>query len=201
MMDSLATCLNSQHKKARKFLAKLNFLKKFTSRKKRRPKRLVSDLSRSTSSFAAMELSNQLKQVFKFIDTNGDGKISSFELEDVLLNLGHDEKLANKEAEGMVREMDSNGDGFVDLQEFLNAMELDNDAIGNDIMGAFSVFDADKKGLISAKDLQRVLKYLGCGKCSLRECHLMIKGVDKDGDGFVNFEEFKLMMGAGGCKV
>ncbi|KAL2536488.1 putative calcium-binding protein CML25 [Forsythia ovata] len=200
MMDSLATCLNSQHKRARKFLAKLNILKKFTSRKKRRPKRLVSDLSWSTSSFAAMELSNQLKQVFKFIDTNGDGKISSFELEDVLLNLGHDEKIANKEAEGMVREMDSNGDGLVDLQEFLNAMELDNDAIGIDIVGAFSVFDADKNGLISAKDLQRVLKCLGCGKCSLRECHLMIKGVDKDGDGFVNFEEFKLMMSAG-CKV
>ncbi|CAA3032646.1 probable calcium-binding CML23 [Olea europaea subsp. europaea] len=200
MLDSLSTCLNSQNKRARKFIAKLNFLKKFTSWKRRKPKRLVSDLSWLTSSFAAMELSNQLEQVFKFIDTNGDGKLSSYELEDVLLNLGNDKKVANKEAEEMVREMDSNGDGFVDLQEFLNAMELDNDAIGIDIMEAFRVFDADKNGLISAEDLQRVFKCLGCGKCSLRDCHSMIKGVDKDGDGFVNFEDFKLMMSAG-CKI
>ncbi|KAG9156916.1 hypothetical protein Leryth_015509 [Lithospermum erythrorhizon] len=156
-----------------------------------------------------MEVSNQLKQVFKFIDSNGDGKISELELSQVLLSLGHEKSVAEKEAEGMLREMDCDGDGFVDLDEFMKVMEIDgvenqDEAVfccckEDELMEAFLVFDADKNGVISPKELQSVLVSLGCGKCSLRQCRRMIKSVDKDGDGFVNFEEFKCMM-ALGCK-
>ncbi|CAI0400482.1 unnamed protein product [Linum tenue] len=31
-------------------------------------------------------------------------------------------------------------------------------------------------------------------KCSMEECARMIKGVDADGDGCVNFQEFEKMM-------
>ncbi|KAK6140598.1 hypothetical protein DH2020_025662 [Rehmannia glutinosa] len=126
------------------------------------------------------------------------------ELKQLLLSLGHEKKSAAKEADVMVREMDSDGDGFVDLDEFMNVMNTDrNEDYANgilresEIMEAFKVFDADSNGLISAKELKRVLARLGCGNCSVKECRKMIKGVDKDGDGFVNFEEFKFMMAAG----
>lgn len=150
-----------------------------------------------------MELSNQLKHVFEFIDTNGDGKISPLELSQVLLSLGQEESSAAVEAEVMVKEMDSDGDGLVDLDEFMSVMgrrsDTDNgiptfSAKEGDLLEAFLIFDTDKNGFISAKELQRVLINLGCQKCSLRHCRRMIKGVDKDGDGFVNFEEFKSMM-------
>lgn len=149
-----------------------------------------------------MEASNQLKQVFEFFDANGDGKISPLELSEVLHSLGHEKSMASKEAEGMVKQMDCNGDGFIDLDEFMIVMESDK-AIGengkeeDDLRNAFLIFDSDKNGFISAKELQRVLVSLGCSNCSLRECRKMIKGVDKDGDGFVDFEEFKSMMSAG----
>lgn len=150
-----------------------------------------------------MEVSYQLKQVFKLIDTDGDGKISPLELSEVLLSLGHEKTSAAEEALGMVREMDSDGDGFVDLDEFLSVVASTENEIGNcsakedDLAQAFLVFDADKNGFISAEELQRVLVRLGCPKCSLRDCRRMIKGVDKDGDGFVDFEEFKSMMNVG----
>ncbi|CDP17785.1 unnamed protein product [Coffea canephora] len=151
-----------------------------------------------------MEVSNQLKQVFKIIDKNGDGKISPLELSDVLLSLGHEKSLATTEAEGMVREMDCDGDGFVDLDEFMNVMGAhESERVASfldgedDLAEAFQIFDADKNGFISAKELQRVLISLGCQNCSLRECRRMIKGVDRDGDGSVNFQEFKSMMSAG----
>ncbi|PHT47912.1 Chloride channel protein CLC-a [Capsicum baccatum] len=51
----------------------------------------------------------------------------------------------------------------------------------------------DKNGSISAEELQRVIQSLG-EDCSLAECRKIISGVDCDGDGMINFEEFKIMM-------
>ena len=151
-----------------------------------------------------MEVSNQFKQVFKIIDANGDGKISTAELSEILSCMGYKKHKAAKEAEGMVRELDFNGDGFIDLDEFMvvmNGFEGKNGGGKQEdddyLMDAFLVFDADKNGLISAKELRRVLMNLGCDKCSLKECKRMIKGFDKNGDGFVDFEEFRAMMKLG----
>ncbi|KAL3536934.1 hypothetical protein ACH5RR_000300 [Cinchona calisaya] len=203
MLNSLKICLSSLGK-PRKLNFLINLIKSWM-KKRRKSKKFATDLSWLAASFAAMEVSNQLKQVFKIIDKNGDGKLSPLELSEVLLSLGHEKSLATKEAEGMVREMDCDGDGFVDLDEFMMVVDsAENQQVGSfldkegDVLPqAFQFFDADKNGFISAKELQRVLLSLGCQNCSLRECKRMIKGVDKDGDGFVNFEEFKSMMSAG----
>lgn len=194
MPDSIRIWLLSLQKFTRKFFERLNVLNKAKNCKRKKPNRLISDLSWLASSFAAMEVSNQLKQVFKFFDVNGDGKISPLELSEVLLSLGHEKSMAAEEAEGMVREMDCDGDGFIDLDEFMNVMDTDNKVL----MDAFGIFDTDNNGFISAEELQRVLSSLGCDNCSLSECRRMINGVDKDGDGFVDFEEFKSMMASGG---
>nr|QGZ07672.1 putative calcium-binding protein [Fragaria x ananassa] len=169
-------------------------------RKKRRRSSNLDAPATAASSFAAMEVSNQFKQVFEVMDANGDGKISPVELSEVLCCLGYKNKsAAAKEAEGMVREMDCNGDGFIDLDEFMTAVSANdtkrsgNDG-GDDLMDAFLIFDTDKNGKISAKELRRVLVSLGCERSSLKECKQMIKGVDRNGDGVVDFEEFRLMM-------
>ncbi|KAB2595513.1 calcium-binding protein CML23 [Pyrus ussuriensis x Pyrus communis] len=176
--------------------------------KKRKPPKLSSIFdapAATTSSFAAMEVSNQFKQVFEVMDANGDGKISPLELSVMLSCLGYKKSIATKEAEGIVREMDFNGDGFIDLDEFMTAVNVDRSrnnskmlGLGmrkkSELMDAFRIFDADKNGKISAEELQKVLVSLGCQKCSLKECRKMIKGVDRNGDGAVDFEEFRLMM-------
>lgn len=55
-----------------------------------------------------------------------------------------------------------------------------------------------RNGLISVTELHSVMGRLNM-KCSLEECETMVKSVDADGDGNVNFEEFKIMMsGSGG---
>jgi len=162
----------------------------------------ISDIS--ISSFIQNEESGQFRQIFKLIDTNNDGKISTTELSEVLSCLGYNKCTAAKEAESMIRVLDFNGDGFVDIDEFMFVMKEDgNYGKGKEhdhdeyLMDAFLVFDIDKNGLISPKELRRVLVNLGCENSSLRDCKRMIKGVDKNGDGFVDFEEFRSMMKIG----
>ncbi|RYR71022.1 hypothetical protein Ahy_A02g005326 isoform A [Arachis hypogaea] len=167
------------------------------------------DFDEFSASFIDMNLSRQFQQVFKLIDSNGDGKISTTELSETLLCLGYNKCMAKKEAERMVRALDFNGDGFVDFDEFMVVMRegiatteeggKNNNNIDQDeyLMDAFHVFDSDKNGLISAKELRRVLVNLGCDRCSIRECKRMIKSVDKNGDGFVDFDEFRSMMKKG----
>ncbi|KAK7260263.1 hypothetical protein RIF29_26168 [Crotalaria pallida] len=195
MFHSFITCFIFLHRKA-KFL--------FYKPRSRPNKRFSStlDLS-STTSFLHMKVSGQFQHVFKLIDTNGDGKISTTELSEMLSCLGHNKCMAAKEAEGMVRVLDINGDGFVDMDEFMVVMNDDREGRGkvvfNDdyLKDAFLVYDTDNNGLISPQELQTVLLNLGCDNCSLRECKRMIKGVDKNGDGFVDFQEFRSMMKTG----
>ena len=204
MLNSFGTCLTPLHRRARTFFQQLSDIHKMSGCKKRKkPNRFASKFDYSPSSFASMEVSNQFKQVFKIIDTNGDGKISTFELSEVLLCLGYEKSAAFKEAEGMVRDMDCNGDGLIDLDEFMDVIDTSRKPMveeeEDNLMDAFLIFDIDKNGLISPKELQQVLVNLGYDKCSLEECRRMIKGVDKDGDGFVDFEDFQSMMKGSAC--
>lgn len=131
------------------------------------------------------------------IDTNGDGKISPLELSEILVCLGYEKSKATKEAQRMVTQMDCDGDGFIDLDEFMGVVHVDEfkeDYYYDVLMDAFLVFDSDKNGLISAKELRSVLVRLGFGDFSLSDCKVMISGFDRNGDGFVDFHEFRAMM-------
>ena len=95
----------------------------------------------------------------------------------------------------MMAEADGDGDGFISFAEFvaLNTADLNPVDVMEDLRQAFSIFDLDRSGAISAEELERVLRGLG-ERASVAQCRRMIDGVDLDGDGLVNFEEFKLMM-------
>ncbi|KAL5553240.1 hypothetical protein UlMin_040641 [Ulmus minor] len=138
----------------------------------------------------------ELEEVFKKFDVNGDGKISSSELGEIMGNLG--QPSTEEELEKMIKEVDADGDGFIDLSEFveLNTKGVDSDEVLENLKDAFSVYDIDGNGSISAEELHEVLRSLG-DECSIAECRKMIGGVDCDGDGMISFEEFKVMMMTG----
>ncbi|XP_062180068.1 probable calcium-binding protein CML18 isoform X2 [Phragmites australis] len=143
----------------------------------------------------------EVEQVFRRYDANGDGKISAEELASMLRALGAPPEPG--EVRRMMDEMDADHDGFVDLAEFIAfhcgdgaGGDQQEDATEAELREAFRLYDADQNGLISARELHRVLRQLG-DKCSVADCSRMIRSVDADGDGSVNFEEFKKMMGTG----
>ncbi|XP_057486071.1 calmodulin-like protein 3 [Actinidia eriantha] len=153
----------------------------------------------------------ELKKVFATFDKNNDGFITKHELRESLRNIGI--HMSEGEVAGMVEKVDSNGDGLIDLGEFCELFEVVmgggtaggggevEEGVGGEreLKEAFDVFDGDRDGLISVEELGLVLSSLGMkeGKV-LENCKEMIRQVDMDGDGMVNFDEFKRMMKAGG---
>ncbi|MED6209342.1 hypothetical protein PIB30_053702 [Stylosanthes scabra] len=137
-------------------------------------------------------MDDEVRKIFNKFDKNGDGKISCSELKEMLLALGS--KTSSDEVRRMMEEIDQNGDGYIDIKEFADFHCTGTAADeSKELRDAFDLYDLDKNGLISAAELHSVLKRLG-EKCSLGDCRRMIKSVDADGDGNVNFEEFKKMM-------
>lgn len=132
-------------------------------------------------------------------DRNGDGRITKKELNDSLENMGI--FIPDKDLQQMIDRIDVNGDECVDVDEFgelyLSLMdEHDEEA---DMKEAFNVFDQNGDGFITVDELRAVLASLGLKQGRTAEdCKKMIMKVDADGDGRVNYTEFKQMMKGGG---
>lgn len=163
--------------------------------------------------------SAELARVFELFDKNGDGRITREELAESLGKLGM--SVPGDELASMIARIDANGDGCVDVEEFGELyraiMAGDSSANGagagagkegeaggeeeedEDMREAFRVFDANGDGYITVDELGAVLSSLGLKQGrTAEECRRMIGHVDRDGDGRVDFHEFRQMMRAGG---
>ncbi|MBA0560476.1 hypothetical protein Golob_017370 [Gossypium lobatum] len=101
----------------------------------------------------------------------------------------------------MIEKVDVNGDNYVDIDEFgaLYQMIMDDRDEEEDIKEAFKVFDQNEDRFITNEELRTILASFGLKQGrTIKDCKKMIKKVDMDGDGMVNFKEFKQMMKGGG---
>ncbi|XP_055822731.1 calmodulin-like protein 7 [Solanum dulcamara] len=148
----------------------------------------------------------ELRGIFATFDKNNDGFITNQELKQSLKNIGI--FMEDVDILEMVEKVDSNKDGLIDLDEFyelcytflgIEKVVSEKEEEEGDLKDAFDVFDNDKDGLISEEELSKVLSSLGLNQGKkLDDCKEMIRNVDVDGDGMVNFDEFKKMMRDGG---
>ncbi|GMI92952.1 multicopy suppressors of snf4 deficiency in yeast 3 [Hibiscus trionum] len=141
----------------------------------------------------------ELKKIFQMFDKNGDGAITKKELNDSLENMGI--FISDGDLTQMIERIDVNGDMCIDIDEFSELYQtmMDSKDEEEDMKEAFNVFDRNGDGYISVDELRSVLESLGLkqGK-AMEDCKRMITKVDVDGDGRVNFMEFKQMMKGGG---
>ncbi|KAF8201192.1 putative calmodulin [Mycena galopus ATCC 62051] len=136
---------------------------------------------------------SEFKEAFALFDKDGDGTITTVELGTVMRSLGQNP--TEGELQDMINEVDADGNGTIDFNEFLAMMAKkfqDTDS-EEEIRQAFAVFDKDGNGTISVTELQQVMRSLG-EKLSDREVEEMIREADVDGDGEINYDEFLTMM-------
>ncbi|XP_055297240.1 calmodulin-like isoform X2 [Sitodiplosis mosellana] len=137
----------------------------------------------------------EFKEAFMLFDKDEDGTITMAELGVVMRSLG--QRPSENELRNMVNEVDINGNGTIEFNEFLLMMSKKMKvAEGEDeLKEAFRVFDKNNDGLISATELRHVMTNLG-ERLSDAEVDDMIKEADSDNDGFVNYEEFVMILTA-----
>jgi len=142
-----------------------------------------------------------LKQLFRAFDVNGDGMLTFEEMRIGIMKC-QDPKQSKAGVDflKLFEEIDTDGSGSVDYTEFL-ASSLDRQRYEQEavLWKAFKTFDVDGSGAISATELQQVLNQESVSKVmkkSKMELDALVKEVDQDGDGEINFDEFINMMRA-----
>ncbi|XP_038901754.1 probable calcium-binding protein CML32 [Benincasa hispida] len=175
----------------------------FTScTRKRQPKNIPSSTqikqrsnSSSTSSKHFRPNLEEIKWAFEKFDSNKDGKISFEEYQAAHRGMAGSKEISDEEAAKSFKFVDVDGDGFVDLKEFLELYTMSGGEVRvGDIKSAFQVYDSNGDGKISAEEVMAIMNTLG-ERTTLKACKQMVKGVDIDGDGFIDIDEFSKLMG------
>jgi calcium-dependent protein kinase len=138
------------------------------------------------------EQKQQLIEIFKALDTNGDGVLSKYEIVSGLERLMGVEA-AKEEAAKIFRQVDLDNSGYLDYAEFTLACVDHKQCLSEEkLRQAFEHFDKDGNGSISIKEIEEGLA--GIEKSGDINWEEIMKDVDRDRDGEVSFEEFKMMM-------
>ncbi|ESR34501.1 putative calcium-binding protein CML36 [Citrus sinensis] len=150
-----------------------------------------SDMSADIS----LDMNYELVQACKLLDRDNDGVVLRSELEALLIRLGADPP-TQEEVKSMLSEVDREGDGYIPLEALISRVGNSScePACEPELKETFDFFDADHDGKITAEELFGVFTKLGDELCTLDDCRGMIALVDKNGDGFVCFEDFSRMM-------
>nr|QDO16204.1 centrin 2 [Lingulodinium polyedra]QDO16206.1 centrin 2 [Lingulodinium polyedra] len=135
---------------------------------------------------------DEIREAFNLFDTDGSGTIDPAELKAAMRSLGFETK--NPTIFQMIADLDQDGTpiGFEDFLDAITA-KLGDRETREGIYKIFALFDDDKTGGISLKNLKRVSKELGetMTEDELRE---MIERADSDGDGVITPEDFYNIM-------
>mmetsp|Transcript_86316 Transcript_86316/g.222299 ORF Transcript_86316/g.222299 Transcript_86316/m.222299 type:complete len:508 (-) Transcript_86316:486-2009(-) len=137
-----------------------------------------------------------LRETFIALDANGDGLLTIKELRDALGQSGL--MKTNSDLQSIMDGVDSDGSGVIDYTEFLAATLDTKSYLSEDICWtAFSVFDLDGDGKITQEELKQVLDNGQVEEVVGQQSSAQIlKEIDSNGDGTIDFEEFMAMMRA-----
>ena len=135
-----------------------------------------------------------LKEMFKGMDTDNSGTITIEELKQGLAQQGT--KLSEQEVQQLMDAADADGNGTIDYDEFITAtMHMNRMNREEHLYTAFQYFDKDNSGFITTEELDQALREYNMHDG--RDIKDILKEVDGDNDGRINYDEFAAMMRKG----
>mmetsp|Transcript_15526 Transcript_15526/g.22520 ORF Transcript_15526/g.22520 Transcript_15526/m.22520 type:complete len:107 (+) Transcript_15526:131-451(+) len=93
--------------------------------------------------------------------------------------------------QNMVRQADTNGSGRLDFTDFVRLYsEKKEEPISKDeVCKYFSMFDRNRDGKIDSSEFKKVMTTMGEALTD-EEVEFIISEADKDGNGYIDYEEF-----------
>jgi calmodulin len=138
----------------------------------------------------------EFKEIFDLVDEDRSGQISKNELKKLMETL----RLHPTEEEltAMMKEVDADGSGDIDFEEFVTVMSrrVQADYTPEQLKSAFKVFETDNvpPGYVSTEVLEHALTTYGSDKLNPEEAAELLSTVDPEQTGKINYMEFINMM-------
>ena len=136
----------------------------------------------------------EYKEAFDLFDKDGSGSIDVGEIVKIMKNFGYPMK--KSEAQKLVAEIDNNGDGELDFEEFVTLMEKQTtyvDETDEDlVLKAFKAFDRDLDGKITNQEFEYILTKMGKpgDKLTEDELNYLFNESKLDKNGILNYHDF-----------
>ena len=144
----------------------------------------------------------EMKEEFLNLDADGDGTITVEELGKVLRSMMAKLKVSEGDITKVLKDIDQDGDGAIDLKEYFNNME--NSTSKNLIHRAlvqrskarksFEKFDKDGSGFVTTDEVIEVFEEIMGGPVTINQFEDILQECNKNNDGKINYEEFVVLM-------
>uniref|UniRef100_H2Z3W4 EF-hand domain-containing protein n=1 Tax=Ciona savignyi TaxID=51511 RepID=H2Z3W4_CIOSA len=141
---------------------------------------------------------SEFKQAFDIFDEDGGGDISTRELGRVMKMLGQNP--SREELAKIVEEVDVDGSGTIDFDEFLIMMVMQISEEGktageDELKDIFLLFDKDGDSYIDWDELKEALSSTSANPpVETWEVDELFREADKNGDGVIDIEEWSMWM-------
>jgi len=137
----------------------------------------------------------EFREIFNLVDRDGGGSISAAELGELMDTLGID--ASPEEIEAMILEIDEDGNGDIDFEEFVAVMSRKVNATytSDQVKSAFRVFESNTPaGYVRAETLIRALTTYGVEKLTPEQADDLVSQLEVDNNGLINYSEYVSMM-------
>ena len=139
------------------------------------------------------ESSSNILKLFRYFNKSGNCKLTKEELMNGLYDY-RDKNEVNKVVDHLFSLLDGDNNGYIEFDEFLRACINKKIILTNTYLKyAFKFLDKEKTGTLNT---QKIIKAFVLKSNKLLEAvfNNTLNSVDHDGDGIINFEEFKELM-------